>query len=269
MPSPQDDSNHRIVLSDLPPNSYKTYGSAEAHVYHKAFEASDREWTKTGHKGTVVFGRERSSGGDDMSSIGHGSPVDKEKYWFRLVDRGRTVWMIKVPSILNYQLDKPFFHVFPGRSRMFGFRFEDDEEAAAFSKKVLDRTSGRNVHPHKTPTKKTSKSMSISSQRGRISTNMISAPTPNSFVHVAHVGINEKGIIETSKDIDPTWTSLINELQGYGITQSICEEQLDFIEGFLAGAKSVDPKVSIPSPKKQETVPEIRRTIRRRPATKF
>jgi neural Wiskott-Aldrich syndrome protein len=86
-------------------------------VYHKAFEASDREWTKTGHKGTVVFGRERSSGGDDMSSIGHGSAVDKEKYWFRLVDRGRTVWMIKVPSVLNYQLDKPFFHVFPGRVR--------------------------------------------------------------------------------------------------------------------------------------------------------
>lgn len=110
----------------------------------------------------------------------------------------------------------------------------------------------RNVNNHKTPTKKPSKSMSISSQRGRISTTMISAPTPNSFVHVAHVGINEKGIIETSKDLDPTWTSLINELQGYGITQSICEEQLDFIEGFLAGAKSVDPKASIPSPKKQE-----------------
>jgi hypothetical protein len=75
-------------------------------------------------------------------------------------------------------------------------------------------------------------------RKPRITTSMISAPQPNSFVHIAHVGISEKGI-EATKDVDPRWTTLLKELSGHGVTRSVCEEHLQFIEGFLAGAKSV------------------------------
>lgn len=75
---------------------------------------------------------------------------------------------------------------------------------------------------------------------------MISSPTPGSFVHVGHVGYNEKGRIETSENLGPGWTVMIEELlgrgiayddlRGHGITQKILEQNKDFVEGFLKGA---------------------------------
>jgi Wiskott-Aldrich syndrome protein len=146
----------RIVLSELPADAYKIYATASARVYHTQFGASDQDWTYTRLKGILVFGRDRSAQGSPVSSISHPSP-DADRFWFRLVDEisGKVVWMIKVPKVLDYQVDRPFFHVFPGRvccfvlsrkypdigsqSRMFGFRFEDDDEAKALSQKVIDR----------------------------------------------------------------------------------------------------------------------------------
>jgi Wiskott-Aldrich syndrome protein len=82
---------------------------------------------------------------------------------------------------------------------------------------------------------------------------MVSAPQTDSFLHVAHIGINEKGIIETSKEIDQPWSALRKELSSLGVTQSMCEENLDFIEGFLAGARSVDKgSISVAAKKNQE-----------------
>lgn len=72
----------------------------------------------------------------------------------------------------------------------------------------------------------------------RVSVSAISAPAPASFVHVAHVGINAKGTVETSRDIDPAWGVLIRDLQEYGVSQDVVAENLDFVEGFLAGAKT-------------------------------
>lgn len=66
---------------------------------------------------------------------------------------------------------------------------------------------------------------------------MISAPAPASFVHVAHIGINADGNIETSEDVDPAWAMMVQDLQGYGISHDILVENLDFVEGFLKGAK--------------------------------
>jgi hypothetical protein len=117
---------------------------------------------------------------------------------------------------------------------------------------------------------------------------MVSAPQADSFVHVAHIGINEKGIVETSKEIDQPWSALRKELSGLGVTQSMCEENLDFIEGFLAGARSVDKgPTSVAAKRKQECqsssetllvrsvqliaslAPESRRRLRRRPVMYF
>jgi len=44
-------------------------------------------------------------------------------------------------------------------------------------------------------------------------------------------------MIETSKDIDPAWQILVQDLQAYGISHDVVEENVDFVEGFLAGAK--------------------------------
>lgn len=87
---------------------------------------------------------------------------------------------------------------------------------------------------------KTGKSRSV-----RLNPAIISAPEPSSFVHVAHVGINADGIVETSKDIDPSWAVLIKDLHGYGISQDLVVENLDFIEGFFAGAKRAKPQTSL------------------------
>lgn len=67
---------------------------------------------------------------------------------------------------------------------------------------------------------------------------MISSPTPGTFVHVAHVGLDAKGQIESSPNIEPGWTMILEELQGYGVTEKMVDEDFDFVEGFLAGAKA-------------------------------
>lgn len=50
---------------------------------------------------------------------------------------------------------------------------------------------------------------------------MISAPAAGTFVHLGHVGFNYKGEIETSDDIEPGWTMMLAELQGYGVTSAV------------------------------------------------
>jgi len=241
---------------------FKAYAVATAvRVYHKQFSDPDNQWTFCGHKGLLAFGRDRSNltGGRGSSSIGHGA-TESDDYWFRVTDGGKTVWQFKIPADFRYGADKPFFHVFSGSSRMFAFRFENDDEAAVFCKKVQDRTCP-NVS-------RKPKFTGIPRPR-RVSTSMISSPQPNSFVHLAHVGVNQEGIIETSKDIDPHWAILVKQLSGYGVTQSICEENLDFIEGFLAGAKSVGGELTSPVEQTKAEPQEIKRTLRRKPVMYF
>lgn len=65
---------------------------------------------------------------------------------------------------------------------------------------------------------------------------VISAPSPASFVHVSHIGFNADGIIEASGNVDPSWEVLIKGLQGHGISREVVLQNLDFVEGFLAGS---------------------------------
>jgi Wiskott-Aldrich syndrome protein len=222
---------YRVVLSELPPGTYKIYATASARVYHAHFGGSQHDWTYTRLKGVLSFGKDRSARGSLDSSIGTAS-VDADGFWFRLVDEtsGKVVWMIKVPKALNYQVDRPFFHIFPGRSRMFGFRFEDDDEAKMLSKEVIDRLGPTGVN-----TRITKKSKSLPAQAAQLSTSMIS--TPKAFVHVSHVGINEKGVVEASEGLDPVWATLVGELKGRSATDAIIQNNLECVEGFLEGAK--------------------------------
>ncbi|PIL29200.1 hypothetical protein GSI_09249 [Ganoderma sinense ZZ0214-1] len=73
---------------------------------------------------------------------------------------------------------------------------------------------------------------------GPVSTGMIGAPSPGSFVHVAHVGLDAQGRVESSPGMDPGWTMLLEELQGFGVTEKMAAKDFNFVEGFLAGAKA-------------------------------
>jgi neural Wiskott-Aldrich syndrome protein len=68
---------------------------------------------------------------------------------------------------------------------------------------------------------------------------MISSPNVHSFVHVAHVGVNNHGAIETSKGIDPSWNATLNGLHGNhtGSKVVVADEDTDLVDGFW---RSVD-----------------------------
>lgn len=67
---------------------------------------------------------------------------------------------------------------------------------------------------------------------------MISSPAPGTFVHVTHVGYSQDGNIEASDNVEPGWTLILEELQGHGVNEKMVTENMDFIEGFLAGAQA-------------------------------
>ncbi|KAF9238108.1 hypothetical protein BU15DRAFT_9708, partial [Melanogaster broomeanus] len=201
------------------PSTQKVIATAAVRVYYAPFINPHLNWTYSQLKGILVFGRDREGlppglPPPDSATGKHGLRL-KEKYWFRLVDlkTDRVVWMFSVPEVFEYNKDKPFFHYFSGTTRMFGFCFDEDEEAAVFFKKVVDRTRRHSVfRSFRSGTVKKEKIKTP--QTTPVKPSIISSPTPHSFVHVSHVGISTKGIIESSKNIEPAWGALIADLQG-------------------------------------------------------
>lgn len=291
--TPEDKQRHPYLSSVLELNTQKVIATAAVRVYYAPFINTHLNWTYSKLKGILVFGRDREGLGslagvpsqllspppDRGGAQGHGLRL-KEKYWFRLIDvkTDRVVWMFSVPEVFEYCKDKPFFHYFTGTTRMFGFCFDEDEEADVFFKKVADRTrrhffgafrqrvnstkkqaKATNLNPLKSKNKSKSLPASANQPPIRPSTTtplkpcMISGPSPHSFVHVSHVGISANGGIESSKNVEPAWSALIADLQGYGFESEgelVSEAghggngaNADFMEGFLAGAKAVKDRV--------------------------
>ncbi|KAI8990722.1 hypothetical protein BD414DRAFT_535986 [Trametes punicea] len=242
------DDAKRYVLSYLPPDS-KVLAVAPARIYHSAFGAPSGAWTFTGLRGMLVFGRNRITVYPDRPlGLGEGTSIE-QNFWFRLidVDGGKgIVWFHQIPPNLDYHADKPFFHVFSGCSRMFGFRFDEDSDAEHFLKRVTSRTQ---ITAPRTPKPRANKSASpatvmpispsaASPTARRVSPSMISSPAPGTFMHVAHIGVDSNGCIKATPNVEPGWTMLLEELQGYGVTEKMVSQDLDFVEGFLAGAKA-------------------------------
>jgi len=267
--SSEDRRRHPYLSTVLNPDTQKIICTASARIYHKPFGAAHPEWTYSKIKGLLVFGRDRDIHGGDKSNMGQGYSL-AETYWFRLVDLNtdRVVWMLRVPEVFEYQKDRPFFHAFPGSSRMFGFCFDDDDEAAAFYTKVTDRVA-RPKPGTKGRTKPAKKDKALPPRPRRVNVSAISAPAPASFVHVAHVGINAKGDVETSQDLDPAWGVLLRDLQGYGVSHDVVLENLDFVEGFLAGAKTrgavTETNNTIKANPASDKPPDKRRLFRKKP----
>lgn len=130
---------------------------------------------------------------------------------------------------------------------MFGFRFDDDDEAARLLKKVSSHIHLRSkctllrhemkllinlfIDPSQKKTKK------FQQLARRLSPSMVSPPAAGTFVHLGHVGFNYKGEIETSDNIEPGWTMMLEELQGYSVTNPL-RVNGDEVADLLAGAKT-------------------------------
>jgi hypothetical protein len=67
---------------------------------------------------------------------------------------------------------------------------------------------------------------------GRISPALISAPTANSFMHIAHVGA--KAIPrETDDDVDPSWTMVLADVPAHSLSHGVVPEKHSAVEEFL------------------------------------
>jgi len=269
----EDKQRHPYLSSVLEPSTQKVIATAAVRVYYAPFINAHLNWTYSNLRGILVFGRDRDEPPPGVSPPNRGINTHglrlKEKYWFRLVDikTDRVVWMFSVPEIFEYNKDKPFFHYFSGTTRMFGFCFDDDEESAVFFKKVVERTRRHSVfRPFRSNPIKKEKTKAAQTKSSTPAKPMISSPAPHSFVHVSHVGLNTRGIIESSKNIEPAWDALIADLQGHGISPELMGDKMGFIRELVTGVASEPPVTSSPmaAPTPASPPPEKKRKIRRK-----
>ncbi|TFY56217.1 hypothetical protein EVJ58_g7773 [Rhodofomes roseus] len=249
------EDERRHILSKLPPD-VKLLAIASARIYQAPFGAREDGWAYTGLQGMLVFGRDRVvMHAEKPLGAGPGTSFDR-RYWLRLIDPAPgkgVIWVHPIPAEFHYRLDKPFFHVFPGKSRMFGIRFEEDAHAERFYKKMSDS------HATILPPRKISKAPSRSVARAttsaanpnnanRIRRSMISGPVPGTFDHVAHAGF-ANGQFEASGKVEPEWKIMVEQMQRHGISlrslqkhrvdEKMLAKNKDFVEGFLQGAQAV------------------------------
>ncbi|THH31847.1 hypothetical protein EUX98_g2352 [Antrodiella citrinella] len=252
----------RSITSLLPHNA-KVIATASARVYHAQFGGQPESWTFSGLRGVLVFGRDRTTVNPDKKlGVGPGTSIE-QNYWFRLLDVDNAkglVWMHQIPDRLDYRLDKPFFHEFSGKTRRFGFRFDDDVEANKFYRKVNSR-----VFTVATPPPRKTKTHDSPLSPKRLLTSMISSPAPGTFVHVGHVGVDQKGSIEVSEDLEPGWAMMLQELQGHGVPEVIVRKDRDFVDGFWAGVKATSPSEQKMLSGTDHRSENARKTIRRKP----
>ncbi|GBE83564.1 Wiskott-Aldrich syndrome 1 [Sparassis crispa] len=250
------DSEKRHVLSLLPPES-RVVAVASARVYHAPFKGRGDDWAYSGLQGLLVLGAavhsEKKLGSNHETSF-------VQNYWFRLIDTasGRgVIWSHSIPVGFDYRLDKPFFHYFSGKSRMFGFRFEDDDEAEKFYRKVTSRVRTTVPPSRRKPLPPT--------PQNQISSAVISSPSPETCIHVAHMGYNEQGYIEATGNLPPRWKMVLKELQGHSVTKKMVDDDIEFVDGFWVGVKAVRAAAPKPEPVQTPSAQKRRKTVHRKP----
>ncbi|KAG5639756.1 hypothetical protein H0H81_000036 [Sphagnurus paluster] len=132
-----------LAIPGVATNTYTVLGVASARIYHAQLNTKTPEWCYSRMKGTLVFGKDRDP--DTIENAPMAPSVQAGNHWFRLLDAvsGKPVWIFKVRSGSGfvYEIDRPFFHAFQGKSRRFGFLFENDDEASALAKEVISQIS--------------------------------------------------------------------------------------------------------------------------------
>ncbi|THV05722.1 hypothetical protein K435DRAFT_619392, partial [Dendrothele bispora CBS 962.96] len=207
---------------------------AEAKLYHANFASgsspssnlNQNDWKYFNQRGKIVFGRdsdedeaetgnENDEGRNGIEDGGEEGKSKNHRFWFRLLDKesDRVIWLFEIPDAeggFEYRMDKPFFHAFSGRSRMWGFVFDNDEEGSVFGKVVQSHIGGKPETQNRTR-----RPLPNTNTRGsRVSRSMISLPEISSFVHVSHIGFDKYGFFEWSEGIDPAWIEVLGELEG-------------------------------------------------------
>jgi len=122
---------------------------------------------------------------------------------------------------------------------MFGFCFDEDEEANALYREVTRCTAS--------PTAKATKSsVNLAKQKEqpkpkktftlqslKLDRSTISPPKLSSFLHVSHVGFDSKGAVQASKDVDPAWGTVLQGSRGSGPIQEVTINDMNPVEGLV------------------------------------
>ncbi|KZT30103.1 hypothetical protein NEOLEDRAFT_1054548 [Neolentinus lepideus HHB14362 ss-1] len=220
----------RTIRAVLPAATCKVMAAAHVKLYQARFTSLD--WSYSGLRGVLVFGRDRlpPEGGDKETGEGG-------KYWFRMIDvhKEREVWRHRIPRLFDYKQETPFWHTFGGNSRTYGLRFEEDEEGSAFFQKVSTR-----VYPGD------SQDATISRTRRRqkihVTESDISDPIPGSFQHVVHMNPDGGGFALALQPFDPR---LVNGLRKHGVSENVIRKNIHFIQDFVSDcSKSEDSRLT-------------------------
>ena len=135
------------LLPGVTTGTYVLYAIASVRIYHHNTQLSSNfnlnhigalrfvnnnnnnghQWVYSHLKGTLVFGYDKPCAGTEASptvepilALDRGKPEANGEWWFQLVDdeTDKVAWKFKLPispgSKFNYELDRPFFHVFQG-----------------------------------------------------------------------------------------------------------------------------------------------------------
>jgi len=172
--------------------SAETSGSSDSSRSFGIIDAVNEE------SGSMPLIREANGVLDLAGSLG----AKDDDMWFRLVEidpgqkkRSKVVWRQPVlPTSSDYRVFVPLFHAFSGNSRLFGFKFDDDDEAHQFSECVF-------VHTRASPLVKPTSVPSPWSKNARRRKTKIFVPTikqvpdpeQTSLQRKADVGVDDKG----------------------------------------------------------------------------
>ncbi|KAM6501067.1 hypothetical protein JOM56_004081 [Amanita muscaria] len=249
-----------IVIPDLPHGSYQIFAAAPVRYYHAQLGPKAPVWEYSGYHGTLIFGKSDAVRNETCHYEGTTWDLSEhaEDYWFRLLisksGEPKVVWAFKVFGDLNYEVDKPFFHVIYGLTRRYGFLFDDDGAATIFAHQVhanyttpasekltMPRPSGK-FRSKSYPAK-------LGFKIQRSPTTKISAPVVDSFRHVVHIGLNKFGALETRgpKSSEQGWGAILSSLRssksssGNGSSACGTDENQDLAETTRLGVMTNSP----------------------------
>ncbi|EIN07224.1 WH1-domain-containing protein, partial [Punctularia strigosozonata HHB-11173 SS5] len=222
------------IKSAVPSSMNKIHTAAFCRIYYA--HPDPNQWSYAGLQGALVFCRDNQ----------------KNTWCLRMVDLQGTrgvIWEHELYDGFEYWQDRPFFHSFAGDECMIGVVFADEGEAKVFYKKITNR---KEVKPGKAKSSGKSKKATKGS---KIDKSMISGPIQGSYIHVAHMGYDsDKGF--TSSNVDPSWLTLLNQLESMGVDKSVIEKDMDFIKNFMRDAQKAQPA---PAEKKKPPPPPVPR----------
>lgn len=222
------------VKSAIPESSGKILHVTLVKIYHA--HPNSTSWTDIGQEGALTLVMDEVKGG----------------LWFRMIDlkdvRGVT-WEHRLHGDLTCYQDWPSFLSFSGESRMIGFAFHAEKEAAAFLEKLHDldkyaseasQSKEMNRPPAETGKKKPKKDETALKST-------ISAP--RHFEHVGHMSWSEHTGF-SSRGVDEAWISVAGSLGKFRVTEKPIKGSKEFVRN------TVD-KVGFESPDATNTAYEI------------